>query len=254
MAPTTHFKENAMRFGQVCIASFALVASFGCRENPLIPDANIKPEANAGPDQLVEHAGAPVAVTLNGSASIDDDGTIRTYRWLSATAVADGGAGSRMVPEGQPVNWPDDVMNPTVMLDQGMWQFTLWVIDDKGATSEPDTVEIGVGSDPVAECVEGVVPVVAAACSMCMCAIESCQATVVETACDESCWTLIQCIGANCPDFTAMAAAGDVSCLTTNCLAQYQASQAGMTPMGATPAGACARMCPGDCSSTAMMP
>jgi hypothetical protein len=249
MAPTTHTKENAMRFGQTLICALAIAASAGCRENPLVPEGNIIPVANAGVDQMIEYAGAPVAVALNGSASSDDDGVITKYRWFSADSAPDAGMG-RQAPADAPANWPDDVMNPTVTLDRGTWRFTLWVVDDRGATSEPDTVEIAIGSDPVAECVAGVVPAVAPTCSACLCALDDmCRGSVVETACDESCWALIRCIGANCPDFAAMAMMADYSCLTTNCLPEYMASQAGMTPMGATNAGACARRCTAECAA-----
>jgi hypothetical protein len=250
MAPTTHIKKNAMGFGQALLCAAAIVASIGCRENPLVPDGNILPTANAGPDQMLDYAGSPVTVMLNGSASTDDDGVIQTYRWLSGDLAPDGGVGDRAVPAGAPANWPDDGMNPSVVLDQGRYRFSLWVTDDEGATSEPDTVEISVGSDPVQECIAGVVPAVATACTTCMCGLDDmCRAQVVETACDATCWALIQCIGANCPDFAAMAAMADYSCLMANCMAQFTASQGGATPAGATPAGACARRCPTECAA-----
>jgi hypothetical protein len=249
----THKKETAMRSGQALVLSLAIAAAAGCRENPLVPEGNIIPVANAGLDQMIEYAGAPVTVTLDGSMSRDEDGAITVYRWFGGNEAPDGGLG-RGRPADVPANWPDDVLNPTVVLDRGSYVFTLWVIDDKGAVSEPDTVTISIGSDPIAECMAGVIPALAAPCATCLCGIEmpDCRARVVETACDASCWALIQCIGANCPDFATMAMAGDFSCLTTNCLMQYQASQAGATPMGATPAGECARMCPTECASGAM--
>ncbi len=250
MAPTTHIKENAMSFGHALLCATAIVASAGCRENPLVPEGNLAPTANAGPDQMLEYAGAPVTVTLTGSGSSDDDGVIQTYRWFSADTAPDAGMGERGVPAGAAENWPDDVMNPMVALDQGKYRFSLWVIDDDGATSEPDTVEISVGSDPVEECVGGVVPAVAPPCATCLCGIsDMCRGAVVESACDEACWGLIRCIGSKCPDFAAMAAMSNFSCLTMNCMAEYTASQAGATPMGATPAGACARMCPAECAA-----
>ena len=248
MAPTTHIKENAMRFGQALLCATALVVSVGCRENPLVPEGNILPTANAGPDQMLDYAGAPVTVTLMGSGSTDDDGLIETYRWLSGDLAPDGGVGDRAIPAGVPANWPDDVMNPTVVLEQGKYLFSLWVTDNEGATSEPDTVEIRVGSDPVAECIAGVVPEVAPACTACMCAMESCQAAVVATGCDVACWGLIQCLGANCPNFSVSNPAS-IMCLTMMCGAEYTASMGGATPMGATAAGACARACPADCAA-----
>ncbi len=113
-------------------------------------DKNILPEANAGEDQELDYADAPVSVTLDGSGSKDLDGTIVEYIWFSGDREegADGGGGmSRTGPD------PDDRAKPVVTLEQGLWKFVLWVKDDKGAVSEPDVVEIAVGDIAEPACV-----------------------------------------------------------------------------------------------------
>ncbi len=234
-----------------------------CRQQDALVDPNNAPLADAravdpatgmAMEGMIEVAydGAPVKITLDGTMSRDAEGTVEVYRWLSATSDPDAGT-TRAVAAGQAKDWPADTGRVEVSLGPGDWVFNLWVADDEGQYSLPDAITVKVGgADPVAACVAEVVDVVAEPCRMCMCGIESCRATVIESACDGPCWELIQCIGANCPDFQAMAAMMDYSCLTTNCMAQYTASMAGATPMGATPAGACARMCPAECTSMAM--
>lgn len=215
-----------------------------------------------------------VEVTLDATESTDADGKVTSYRWLSATSVPDGGvgalsytgamgvvsAGGRFVPGAEPggdkpgaregvADWPEDVERPVVELGEGAWSFSLWVTDDDGAVSSPDTVTVLVGDaasgggPEVEACIADVLDSVPEECSRCLCGIESCRATVAETACNADCWGLIQCIGTMCPDFAAMAMAMDFSCVTTNC----SAFLAGAT--AATPAGMCIRMCPAECAA-----
>lgn len=244
------------------VAAALCLGIVACRQQ-LVIDPNNAPIADAravdpatgmpvGDKIEVAYAGTPVTITLDGSASRDAEGRVAGYRWLSATLDADAGR-NRVVPAGQAGDWPADTERVDVMLDEGEWVFNLWVVDDEGLISQPDriTVKVG-GGDPAAECAGQVADVVSDACATCICGIESCRPMVIASACDGPCWELIQCIGANCPDFQAMAAMSDFSCLTTNCMAQYTASMGGATPMGATPAGACARMCPAECSSAMM--
>ena len=248
----------------------ALLAVLGCRENPIIEEPNKVPEADArviwrdmvldetidaGPEGLMfEFDGTtPVEITLDGSLSTDEDGKIATYRWLSGM-VAEGAPPEerRMVPNGDGA-WPPDEMKPKVTFTAaGVYSFTLWVIDDKGAKSTPDTIKITVGNavDPaVAQCVAAVVPTVPAACSECLCGIDdTCRAAAAATACNEACWTFIRCLGEKCPNFRAMAAMMDFSCLMANCSAEYAAGS-----MGATPVGTCIAMCPDECRSMPTM-
>ena len=76
-------------------------------------DSNMAPIAHAGEMQVLAYEGSPVAVRLDGSRSIDSDGTIASYRWLSGNAAPDGGVG-RVGPD------PEDEVAPTVMLDAGL--------------------------------------------------------------------------------------------------------------------------------------
>lgn len=108
----------------------AVALLVGCKRNASV-DTNITPIANAGPDQELEYAGAPVTVTLDGSGSRDPDGSIVRYSWFSNDAAA--------APD------PDDVVQPTLSLEMGWHSFTLWVVDDHGHTSAPDSVVVAVG-------------------------------------------------------------------------------------------------------------
>jgi hypothetical protein len=275
MATSASTKEIVMSSKLVSLTLLSVLTLIaGCRRDNLVKPPNDVPEAvaritavNGQPaDQFIVEGelavpfdGNPVQVTLDGTQSIDDDGRVATYRWFSGTAAMGGG---RLVPEGQDQTWPPDEASPTVTVGEGEWTFALWVVDNEGSTSEPATVTITVG-EPMEppmmdagggggpeECVAMVVPEVPEACRMCICGIDDmCRMAVVATACDAACWALISCVGANCPDFAAMAMMSDFSCLTGNCMAELTAAQGGATPMGATPAGACARMCPAECAA-----
>jgi hypothetical protein len=254
-------KENAMCASRIAAVALCL-GSFGCRQvvaiNPNaapIADARaVDPATGEATETMIAipFPGTPVTVTLDARESTDDDGLIAQYLWLSGTGDADAGV-TRAVPAGEAANWPADQSRVDVTLGEGEWMFNLWVRDEEGLYSLPDTVLVNVGSDPISECVDMVVDQVAEPCRMCMCGIESCRPMIVESACGTECWSLIQCIGANCPNFQMMAMMMDFSCLTTNCMAEYVANMGGPTPMGATPAGACARMCPAECAAMPSM-
>lgn len=86
-----------------------------------IPE-NSAPVANAGPDQVIALAEGQttIDVQLDGSGSYDPDGTITSHLW---TGTPD----------------PEDVVNPTVKLKQGIYEFALQVTDEKGASSSDQT-------------------------------------------------------------------------------------------------------------------
>jgi hypothetical protein len=258
----TRIKENAMSMSRIAAAAALCLALAGCFEQVVVDPNNapvalaraVDPATNMPVAGMVQvpYNGAPATVTLDGMGSTDDDGHITRYQWQSGNSDPDAGM-SRSVPAGEAMDWPADRGRTDVALEQGQWTFVLYVQDDKGVYSDPDTIVVNVGTDPVMECADMIVDGVADACKLCMCAIESCRPMVIESACNAECWALIQCIGANCPNFQMMAAMSDFSCLTGNCMAQYTANMGGSTPMGATPAGACARMCPADCTSMPTM-
>jgi hypothetical protein len=207
-----------------------------CREDPLIEAGNLPPLANAGESRQVPYQGGMATlVTLDGSGSTDPDGRITAWRWWSGTARADGDAGVAL-PAGESADWPADVEKPEVMLPEGVWTFSLWVIDDAGAVSKPAVVKITVGdpdplADPqVAACANAVLPRVPAACKACICKIDDdCRMNVVESMCNEKCWALIDCTATKCPEFTQNM---DLGCLVENCLEFLGAGVSAMTTGG----------------------
>src|SRR5262249_14230995 len=138
-------------------------------------------ERTDGPDALkFGYSGAPVTLTLDASKSSDPDGKITAYRWLSGTTAPDGGiplpngmGGSRRgVPLGAAPDWPEDVVAPQIELDKGIWAFSLWVVDDEGAISTPDSIKITIGDvvDPVVQqCADHVLKSEPEACRRCVC-------------------------------------------------------------------------------------
>lgn len=106
-------------------------------------NANIAPVASAGSAQTVL-GGA--AVTLNGSASNDADGSIASYAWTqtAGTAVTLSGAGGAQPTFTAPL--------PTVST---ALTFSLVVTDNRGATSAPAAVTITVNPLPPTVSLQG---------------------------------------------------------------------------------------------------
>lgn len=100
----------------------------------ILESANLPPTADAGPDQVhtLSQGQTEMVVTLNGINSTDDDGTITGYTW-----------------SGSPD--PDDIQSPTITLFAGTYVFSLTVIDDDGAASALDTVQIVVETEAITE-------------------------------------------------------------------------------------------------------
>ena len=95
---------------------------------------NQPPTANAGTDRVVTDSDldGSEAVSLNGSASTDSDGTIQSYVWTeNATQIATG-------------------VSPSATLTQGLHTITLTVTDDGGLTAT-DTVTVRVNIPPTAQ-------------------------------------------------------------------------------------------------------
>lgn len=243
-------------------------ATGGCQQDPAIKPVNQIPIADArvirngesvnarmdGGAAALEfpYNNAPVTITLDGSQSYDPDGTIVAYHWLSGTLapdggikLPDGGLSLRWIPPGAPLNWPGDMAKPQVSLGEGIWSFTLWVVDNGGAISNPDSIQITVGNvvDPaVQQCADTVVASEPEACKQCVCMQgDKCRAAVMASACDQTCWNLVNCVAAHCPDFMAMSAKGDYSCLTSSCSAYVGGST------GATPVAPCFNPCMKEC-------
>ena len=87
-----------------------------------IPSPNSAPVANAGPDQTVDEG---MSVTLDGSASTDNDGSITSYAWSQTAGPA--------VTLGSTNTAVTTFTAPQVSADQ-LLSFRLTVTDDQGAT------------------------------------------------------------------------------------------------------------------------
>jgi hypothetical protein len=300
-------KAQTMSFAsllaRVCCGTLGLLFTISCQEALALPEPNRLPVADAkvvgleGKSVTVEFHGQPVAVVLDGSSSMDPDGTIAVYRWLSGTlakpaaggaagskgsagssgsagmaaagsggaagapAGGSGGAGTgsagkpaagsggapsssaRWVPPGQPGDWPADEAMTTVMLGEGEYKFVLWVIDNKGGVSAPDTLTVTVSPpiDPQTKaCVDSAYPNAPKACVTCVCGqSDTCRAAAVESMCGADCWGLLNCIATKCPGFMA---GGDTSCLVTNC-SSYLAGGTGAQGIGPCIVPACSMQC-----------
>src|SRR5210317_1868518 len=119
---------------------FSLVLVAACSNNnnnndPVMPPANQAPVANAGADSSVDEGSA---VTLDGSASADPDGSITAYDWTqtSGTAVTLAGADTDIA----------TFTAPMVVAAETL-VFRLTVTDNEGATG---TDSVAVSVSPVA--------------------------------------------------------------------------------------------------------
>ncbi len=171
-APT---KTGAV-LGSQRIALWLLATTSGCQTSQLIETYNEAPVADAKilkmgipveqmrdgsiAELVFPYAGQPVAITLDGSSSYDTNGKITGYRWLSGTRAPDAGLPPPWKPDGgtppvpflrmEPAGMEGALreVSPTIMVGAGVWAFSLWVVDDQGVWSSPDTIRFIVGDPP----------------------------------------------------------------------------------------------------------
>ena len=109
-------------------------------ESPEAP--NLPPIANAGPDQVVASGGT---ILLDGSGSIDNDGSVTGYHWwrTGGNYISGGYMGTPNPPSsGAGWNHGGEVLKPGAA--DLISEFNLRVIDDDGAWSEIDKVTVTV--------------------------------------------------------------------------------------------------------------
>ncbi|MES9833648.1 MAG: hypothetical protein ABW139_15535 [Candidatus Thiodiazotropha sp. DIVDIV] len=98
---------------------------------PPPPAVNEAPLADAGVDQIhtLVAGQTSMTVTLDGSGSIDTDGSVVSYIWSG-------------LPD------PADELSPSISLGEGTHEYTLVVVDAEGQSSSADSVLVRVDSAP----------------------------------------------------------------------------------------------------------
>lgn len=126
----------------------------GCTE---VHEQNQPPVAIAGDDQQFEYNGTSVEVTLDGSKSFDPDGEIVEYIWYDTGVCPQDRYQFIEQPDfsGENFDWtnvkeyqgdPANERKPVGQLEEGEYRYTLWVRDDHGSVSVPDSVIVRVGT------------------------------------------------------------------------------------------------------------
>lgn len=151
---TVQLSRTAPLLAALCVAALGCRESYVAETNNRIPLAvahvidpsgmSVDSSANAGFGPRFALQGSSVEVTLDGSKSSDADGKVVAWRWLNA-GQGDEDAGRELAP-GEMPGWPADEEKPKVKLTEGAWAFTLWVTDNVGNVSDPDTVKLIVGN------------------------------------------------------------------------------------------------------------
>ncbi|MDH5674459.1 MAG: hypothetical protein OEZ06_20195 [Myxococcales bacterium] len=116
------------------------------------------------PDQGIESPdGGEVAVTLDASNSLDEDGSVESYRWIRTDVSAE----ARLMGDDREVDPADETKSSiTVSLPLGAHRYSLWVTDNEGAVSSPATVTLNIVSTAACKAAYGSDN---DACASCMC-------------------------------------------------------------------------------------
>jgi hypothetical protein len=118
-------------------------SKFDVENKPPVADAQLLVNGvPADPAEPIAFMGSPVSITLDGSGSSDEDGTIVKSLWLqtdvsNAVRYGLGDAGALGPFMGDPMA----VASPQLSLGEGTYQYSLWVTDDEDAISAPATIE-----------------------------------------------------------------------------------------------------------------
>jgi hypothetical protein len=134
---------NTLSFFAALLALLSLNACSEFDVKNLPPVATVRVMMNGAPvniEEPIPYMGTPLALTLDGTLSTDEDGNVAKYTWyrtdLPPNVRYD--AGVMDIPtEGDLM----PVAAPQVMLGEGSYQYSLWVTDDEDMISEPATVE-----------------------------------------------------------------------------------------------------------------
>jgi hypothetical protein len=206
---------------------------------PAKPPAGGAGTGAAGKGTAGTAAAGTAAGGMSGAAGMSAAGS---------AAAGSGGAKSasgRWVPPGESSDWPADEAMTTVMLGEGVYTFVLWVTDNKGAVSQPDTLKVTITPpiDPqVQACVDTAYPNAPRNCVVCVCGeSDMCRAAANASVCGADCWGLLNCISTKCPNYMP---GGDTSCLGTNC-SSFLSGASGATMIG----GCIIPMCSTQCAS-----
>lgn len=119
----------------VYIFTFSLILFLSCTKElsetfPNPPVNGVKPVANAGPDKVITLPAN--TVTLDGTASKDEDGTISSFMWTKISG-----------PETFILEAPASAITTVKSMVEGAYQFQLTVTDNSGLIGK-DTVQITV--------------------------------------------------------------------------------------------------------------
>lgn len=175
---TTTMDSKAML---LMIAVAALLAA-GCLSldidnEPPTADVQISVDGVAyASGQEVPYAGTPLTVTLDGRGSSDEDGVVEQYIWLRTNATAEERMMANTAAPGEAPVVPADPprgMVTQVLLGEGTHQYSLWVVDNEGKTSVPETVVLNIATPsiymPDAMCSAEYMHPLGESCAECVC-------------------------------------------------------------------------------------